>query len=72
MENILIGLMALTINAGVFAYYLHTQIQHLQEMMVYQKDNVILEIGLVNEKVYDLTQLVMRLDPDVVEFPLDD
>ena len=68
MELIVIGLMALVIFGFSFAYFIHQQKQQLEEMMIHHRDNIIIEVREVDEKVANLTQIVMRLDADVLEF----
>ena len=69
MENILISLMALTIFGFVVAYLAQRKIAELESIMIYHRDHLQVQIEDVGDEVKALGQYLVRLDPDVLQFP---
>jgi len=69
MESILISLMALTIFGFVVAYLAQRKITELESIMIYHRDHLQVQIEDVGDEVKALGQYLVRLDPNVLEFP---
>lgn len=76
MEYILIGMMALIILAGASAYFINLKINALEEAMLFNRQRIIEELGEEQSDIADgvsnLLQLVLRLDPNVVDLPTEE
>lgn len=76
MEYILIGMMALIILAGASAYFVNLKINALEEAMLFNRQRIIEELGEEQSDIADgvsnLLQLVLRLDPNVVDLPTEE
>ena len=76
MEYILIGMMALIILAGASAYFVNRKIDALEEAMLFNRQRIIEELGEEQSDIADgvsnLLQLVLRLDPNVVDLPTEE
>ena len=69
MENILIVSLLLIIFGFVVAYLAQRKITELENVMIYHRDHLQVQIEDVGDEVKALGQYLVRLDPDVLEFP---
>ena len=69
MESILIVSLLLIIFGFVVAYLAQRKITEIENVMIYHRDHLQVQIEDVGDEVKALGQYLVRLDPDVLEFP---
>ena len=68
MEYILIGILSLIIFSGVGAYFIKNKMYELENTMVFHKEDLRETIHELGDEVVALRDVVLRMDPDVIDF----
>ena len=68
MEYVLIGLLSLIIFSGVGAYFIKKKTEDLESTMVFHKEDLRETIYVLNDEVTALKDVVLRMDPNVIDF----
>ena len=68
MEYVLIGLLSLIIFSGVGAYFIKNKMNEIENTMVFHKEDLRETIYVLNDEVTALKDVVLRMDPNVIDF----
>ena len=68
MEYVLITLLSLIIFSGVGAYFIKKKTEDLESTMVFHKEDLRETIYVLNDEVTALKDVVLRMDPNVIDF----
>ena len=68
MEYILIGILSLIIFSGVGAYFIRKKTEEIENTMVFHKEDLRETIHELGDEVTALRDVILRMDPDVIDF----
>jgi len=68
MEYILIGILSLIIFSGVGAYFIKNKMYEIENTMVFHKEDLRETIHELGDEVTALRDVILRMDPDVIDF----
>ena len=68
MEYILIGILSLIIFSGVGAYFIKNKMYEIENTMVFHKEDLRETIHELGDEVNALRDVILRMDPDVIDF----